>query len=190
MGEALTYAEAIAHAPGRELDALIAEQVFGLRIVSREWPCDHNYECGGWLDWNQSDADLNLPDESFGDKPDSLQPVYEWRSPEWPSDTPPDYFFVEIVPPYSTDDGAAVSVIRQMKALGWKWCVHDEDAPVANAQGEELCPGTDLPFYCYFQKPMSDGGVAEPEAEGETFASAVCRAALGAFCATAAPASS
>lgn len=175
----ITYAEAIALPAGRELDALVAEWVFGLRIVSRKWPCATDSCCGGLSPWSNSKDDHFAPDPRtvalFGE-PDSLQPVYEWRSPEW-TDTPPGFFFVELVPYYSTDDAAAVSVIRRMAALGWRWCVHDSDSYEADAEQADA-----EPFYCYFQKATPDGGVAEPEAAGATFALAVARAALGAFC--------
>lgn len=143
-----TYAEAIVHPAGRVLDALVAERVFGSPV---KWT-DDPY------------PGRNIPHAA------GMQPYY-YGVHEGVE------FTAASVARYSTDDAAAVSIIRHMAALGWRWCVHDTASYEADAE-----MAAQEPFYCYFQKRTPDGGVEEPEAAGETFALSVARAALGATC--------
>ena len=168
----MTYEEAVNYPAGRDLDVLIAEKVFGYRIVSLEWPCD-DFFCPNPTPWQQSldDPDKPYEPELFGDfviKPDALEPVFAVNEDEFRG--------IHIVPHYSTQDGPAVSVIRRMCELGWRWCVHGTDS-----YADATTAASD-PFYCFFYKSMLDGGHEEPEACADTFALAVSRAALAGFC--------
>ena len=168
----MTYEEAVDYPAGRDLDVLIAEKVFGYRIVSREWPCDTFYlpNPSPYLQ-SIDDPDKPYEPDSFDGseiEPDALEPVFDVGGDG--------YRGICIVPHYSTQDGPAVDIIRRMCELGWHWCVHDTDQYADEETAKRL------PFYCYFARPTADGGHAEPEAGGDTFALSVARAALSAFC--------
>lgn len=102
------------YAAGRALDALIAEQVMGLQVVARDWPCGYvpggEYEASPWPEGRASwytdrgpicvhDGDLWPPEDLCDD------------------DNPGLIAKVTPVPFYSTDIAAAWQVVEHMIAL-------------------------------------------------------------------------
>lgn len=96
---------------GRELDALVAEKVMGLNVVSHDWSCGRDPECGYY------EASCFPDDESLSWYSEK-GPVYTGEFSTWPPEdqkTGNGRFAVVIhVPFYSTDISAAWEVIEKM----------------------------------------------------------------------------
>lgn len=96
---------------GRELDALVAEKVMGLRVLfaARAWSED---------DWLGSD----IPTEEnvmaiVNERPEN--PDQKWRGPSH-----------LIIPHYSTDIAAAWQVVKQMRSRGFSIVLSDHNAGI------------------------------------------------------------
>ena len=110
--------QAETYAAGRELDTLIAEQVMGLQVVARDWPC-------GWADWDDGGGyvaahDRELPEALGFTKQDRRRWAarYPDRGPVYTE--PLDAAFYTPVPFYSTDIAAAWEVLTHFTAQGWR----------------------------------------------------------------------
>ncbi len=112
---------------GRELDAEISEKVFGLKVVSRDWPCGYDPECGvygathfmppigGWFDERgpiiASDEEGWPPQPSWEEDLGDSVPKDEVSA------------YVEPVPFYSINIADADKVIEKLVELGFRLVV-------------------------------------------------------------------
>ncbi len=96
----------------REIDALVAEKVFGIVIVDRAWPCGPEPECGCY--------EAAMTKEGPGDWHSDLGPVYSPHEFGWPPDEN-GYASVEPVQFYSTDSGASKRLRKKMTEMGWNY---------------------------------------------------------------------
>ena len=144
----------------RDLDVLIAEKVFHLKVVARDWPCGYDPECGHYAAsyflppvghwWTGKDA-VYIPE---GDKwpPERTIEI----DPEAEQVDPDERFaWVEPVPFYSTDIAAAWTVVEKVND-----CLH------LRQHGKD---GLWSVMFC---------GKMTEEVSGETAMVAICRAAL------------
>lgn len=143
----MTYAETTTAPASRALDVLIAERVMGLR-VEHNWPCDQGRL--GPFPWPRRTSALH--GEQSDGEPDYLESVYRDDTGE-----------LLVAPHYSTDDAAAVAVIRRMAELGWKVTTRTD-----------LTQPEPFTCTCYHDQRTEIGGA-------DTFALAVARAAAAAF---------
>ncbi len=149
---------------GRELDALVAEKVFGYTVELR-W-CERN-ECGGWnevLSINSSHANICENDPAqYSLRPCFLHPIEDglWYA----------------VPDYSTDIAAAWQVVAHMEEWGY-WC--EMRTPVMKR--EKPNPYWSIVDYC--RAEFHPHGLAEQGdlwAAASTLPIAICQAALKAI---------
>lgn len=155
------------HPANRCLDAWVAEEVMGLNVVSRNWPCGHTPDCGGYEASMQAEARYSWYTEK--------DPVYwedvnsdGWGWPPWVDEDHGDLIAcIEPVPFYSTDIAAAWSVVEKLGELA------DRDILV------EYCADGDR--MCTIGRHYRGLWMKDVQAVAATIPLAICRVALKAM---------
>jgi hypothetical protein len=99
----LTRDAIMAMQPGRELDALVAERVFGIQAIVMNWPCEVNPDTGRAYP-------IQFPDPCDLEDPQLVDVVFSPYASTAVLEPP-----VEILPRYSTDIAAAWQVVEHLK---------------------------------------------------------------------------
>lgn len=168
-------------AAGRELDALIAERVFGRRVVARDWPCYVDFDSGmpdpclfaeGEYAWWGDPPAFMTPDSR--EPVTLLRPDDPWPPALWapthetaiePVDVDRHWAHVVLVPRYSTEIAEAWEVVERLCAGGWGVLLGDGWAGMATAWTAR--------FVAFDPQTRREGAVTAP-----TMPLAICRAAL------------
>lgn len=117
---------------GRELDALVAEKVMGSEVVSHDWPCGPDPECGYY------EAAGFIPEASWHSEKgpvlrrfqDRGWPPEKWRDSETTADVIP-------VPFYSTEISQAMAIWQKLRESG-EWCCLQIDSDYSYVWGIKL----------------------------------------------------
>lgn len=152
--------------PNRQLDELVAEEVLSLEVVSRNWPCGPEPECGLWkasperepaAPWYHTPSPVvRLPEDRWIDE--SEDPLLRGVTANYAEEL--DSWIVP-VPFYSSDYGLAAALVEHLRAAG---CEIRIEVRVSGG-----------PAYAV---AVSDPSGREVRAAADTFARAVCEAAV------------